>query len=151
MKKIWLLFFLFPLFATAQLDFESYRGKLNFVELPAVKEVVSNPFLNAKPNKSTGSLRKLPSIRLSKDNFREPVSVFDAMAASENFVKSDLKVTINPREYSVYGGNSSYPPDGSTRVTNSVYKDAARGFFYSDACPPYGICPRCAPYRIGRY
>lgn len=151
MKKIWLIIVLFPLCATAQLDFESYKGKLNFIDLPVIKEVVTNPFLDANPTKTDNQLRKLPSFRLSKDNFREPVSVFDAMAASENYIKSDLKVTIDPREYNIYGGNNQYSPDGSTKVTNSVYKDAASGFFYSDSCPPYGICPRCAPYRIGRY
>lgn len=151
MKKIWLIIFLFPVLATAQLDFESYKGKLNFVELPIIKEVVSNPFLDAKPASTNNQLRRLPSFRLNKENFREPVSVFDAMAASENYVKSDLKVTIDPREYGLSGGNSRYTPDGATKVTNTVYKDAASGFFYSDSCPPHGICPRCAPYRIGRY
>lgn len=150
MKKLFFILVLFPLLAFGQLDFESYKGKLNFVDLPAVQEVVTNPFLSAKPTKTNNSLRKLPSFRLSKDNFREPVSVFDAMAASQQYVKSDLKINIDPKEYTVYGGNSNYAPDGSTKVKNSVYKDAS-GFYYSDSCPPYGICPRCAPYRIGRY
>lgn len=149
MKRIWFLIYLLPFLATAQLDFESYKGKLNFVDLPPVQEVVSNPFLEAKP-KGTNNLRKLPSFRLNKENYREPVSVFEAMASSEKYVKSDIEISINPKEYGIYG-NSNYSPDSSTKVTNSVYKDAGRGFFYSDSCPPYGICARCAPYRIGRY
>lgn len=150
MKRIWLLILLFPLFASAQLDFESYKGKLNFVELPIIQEVVSNPFLEAKPT-TKSSIRKLPSFRLSKNNYREPVSVFDAMTASESYIKSDLKINIDSREYGVYSGNSGYTPDSSTKVNNTVYKDASRGFLFADSCPPYGICPRCAPYRIGRY
>lgn len=148
---MWLLILLFPLFASAQLDFESNKGKLNFVELPAIQEVVSNPFLETRPTTPKNNIKKLPSFRLSKDNYREPVSVFDAMTASDSYVKSDLKINIDPREYGVYGGNSGYAPDSSTKVKNTVYKDASRGFLFADSCPPYGICPRCAPYRIGRY
>jgi len=151
MKKVWLLILLFPFLASAQLDFESYKGKLNFVELPVIQEVVSNPFLDAKPKTTRNNVQKLPSFRLNKNNYREPVSVFDAMVASESYVESDLKITIDPREYGVYGGNSSYAPDASTKVQNTVYKDASRGFLFADSCPPYGVCARCAPYRIGRY
>lgn len=154
MKKLWVLFLFIPFLASAQLEFESYIGKLDFVELPEIKEVVSNPFLAGKPTRTDNTLRKLPSFRLSKDNFREPVSVFDAMAASETYVKSTLEVKIDPREYSVYGGNngnSKYTPDTSTKVTNSVYKDASHGFYFIDTCPPNRFCPRCAPYRFGRY
>jgi len=151
MKKVWLLVLLFPFLASAQLDFESYKGKLNFVELPVIQEVVSNPFLDAKPKNTQNNTQKLPSFRLNKNNYREPVSVFDAMEASESYVKSDIKINIDPREYGVYGGNSSYIPDAATKVENTVYQDAGRGFLFADSCPPYGVCPRCAPYRIGRY
>lgn len=150
MKQLLLLLLFFPLLATAQLDFESYRGKLNFVDLPPVENVVSNPFLEASPT-TTARLRKLPSFRLNKNNFRESVSFYDAMMASESYVKSNIEVNIDPREYGVYGGNSRYAPDANSKVTNTAYREATRGFLFADSCPPYGICPRCAPYRLGRY
>lgn len=149
MKRLLLLLLFFPLVASAQLDFESYKGKLQFVDLPPIENVVGNPFLEVTPI-STKNLQKLPSFRLNKNNFREPVGFYDAMISSENYVKSNLEINIDPKEYGVYGGNSRYTADGSTKVSNSAYKEATRGFLFADSCPPYGICPRCAPSRIGR-
>ena len=58
---------------------------------------------------------------------------------------------IYPKYESLVYGNRSYNPDGSTKVKNIAYKDASRGFLFADSCPPYGVCPRCAPYRINGY
>lgn len=151
MKKILFLIFLFPLALSAQLDLEKYRGKLNYVDLPIVEDVVGNPFLNSGPVVKNNRLRKLPSFRLSKQNFREPVGMLEAITASENYKKpSDITLNINPKDYGVYGGNSRYSSDASSKVKNEAYREATRGFYVADACPPFGICPRCAPYRIGR-
>lgn len=148
MKKLLFLLFLIPLFGSAQLDFESQKGKLNFVELPVVPNVVDSPlFLQSSTLKNTSG--KLPSFRLNKKNFREPVSVFDAMAASQSYVNSELQINLNAKEFGIYAGSSSYTPDSSTKVKNIAYKDASRGFLFADSCPPNGICPRCAPYRMG--
>ena len=148
MKKLLFLLLFLPLIASAQLDLESFKGKLNFVELPIVPNVVESP-MTFKSSETNNTSRRLPSFRLSKKNYREPVSVFDAMAASESYVKSDIQLNMNSKEYGLYGGSSSYSADSSTKVKNLVYKDAARGFYFADSCPPNGICPRCAPYRMG--
>ena len=148
MKKLLFLLLFLPIIASAQLDFESYKGKLNFVELPVVPNVVESPLL-VQTSGTNNTSRRLPSFRLSKKNYREPVSVFDAMAASESYVKSDIQLNMNSKEYGLYGGSSSYSADSSTKVKNIAYKDAARGFLFADSCPPNGICPRCAPYRMG--
>lgn len=147
MKK-WLFFlFLFPLAVSAQLDFESYKGKLNFVELPVVPDVFDTPVSILKSKTAT---TRFSNFQLNRQNFREPVNMMEAMIATESFQESSIELSIDPREYGVYGGNSSYSADSSTRVKNTVYKDAARGFFVADHCPPFGMCPRCAPYRMGR-
>lgn len=148
MKKWIFIFFLFPLAVSAQLEFESYKGKLNFVELPVVPNVFDSPvsILQSKANTSSS---RFSNFQLNRQNFREPVNMMEAMIASESYQDSSIELSINPREYGVYGGNSSYSADGATRVKNTAYKDAARGFFVADHCPPFGLCPRCAPYRIG--
>lgn len=148
MKNLLFLLLFFPLIASAQLNFESYKGKLNFVELPVVQNVVASP-LSFQSNEVSNNSRRLPSFKLSKKNYREPVSVFEAMAAAESYVKSDLQLNLNAKEFGIYAGSSSYSSDSSTKVKNVAYKDATRGFLFADSCPPNGICPRCAPYRMG--
>lgn len=148
MKRLLLLLLFFPLIATAQLDFESYSGKLDLAVLPEIENLGSwslsnnSGFLIKNPN-------KLPSFKLSKNNYREPVNMLEAMASAENYVESDIKISLDPKSLGIYGGNSNYNADGSTKVRNTVYKDASRGFWFAGSCPPHGICPRCAPYRMG--
>ncbi|HLV93253.1 MAG TPA: hypothetical protein VKX34_09035 [Aequorivita sp.] len=149
MKRLLFLLFFLPLIGSAQLDFESYKGKLNFVELPVVPDVIESPLFAQSDNTSSNTSRRLPSFKLSKKNYREPVSVFEAMAEAESYVKSDIELNLNAKSYGISGGNSSYSSDGSTKVKNIAYKDASRGFLFADTCPPNGICPRCAPYRMG--
>lgn len=74
----------------------------------------------------------------------------EAIATNQSYVKSDIQISLDPRELGIYGGSSSYQADGSSKVKNIAYKDAARGFFVGESCPPNGICPRCAPMRMGR-
>lgn len=145
MKKILLLLLFFPLMVSAQLDFETYKGKLNFIELPAVNTL---PELPTILERSVSSSNPFSVFRLNRQNFREPVSMMDAMMAMEQTPQSNLQINIDPREYGVLGGSSSYTPDGSTQVKNAAYKEASRGFYVADTCPPFGICPRCAPYKL---
>lgn len=149
MKKIFLLLLLFPMLVSAQFDLETFKGKMNVISLPVVEKATDSPLIS-----DLGFVRKyskkLPSFRLSKENYRQPVSMFEAMAASENYVESKIKISLDPSELGIYGGNSNYSADGSTKVKNIVYKDAGSNFLTSDACPPHGFCARCAPYRMGR-
>lgn len=144
MKKILFILFLFPLMLSAQLDVETYMGRLNFVELPLVEEAFVLP---SRLEKSASPDNPFSVFRLNRQNFREPVSMMDAFLMEEQTKKSSIELNIDPRSYGVFAGNSSYTPDGSTKINNSAYKEAARGFYVTDNCPPFGICPRCAPYR----
>lgn len=148
MKKLLFLLFFIPLLGTAQLDLESFKGKLGFLELPVVQNVVDSPLL-LKSTGSSSTYRKFPSFGLSKKNYREPVNVFEAMVASESYIKSGIKVDLDAAQYGIYAGSSNYSADSSTKVKNIAYKEAGRGFYFTDSCPPNGICPRCAPYRMG--
>lgn len=139
MKKLLFLLLIFPLVASAQLDFESNKYKLDFVKLPEIESLMTNS-LPSDSNFSNKYSKKLPSFKLSKENYREPVSMFEAMAANENYVQSNIQISLDPREYGVYGGNSSYTADGSTSVRNIAYKES-RGF----------LRPELMPYSYGYY
>src|SRR5690554_4463683 len=120
MKRLVFLLIFFPLFAFSQLDLESNRARFNMVPLPALE----SPMLTPMPNKIDfldNQSRKLPSFRLSKENFREPVSMAEAMLTAENYVESRIQVSLNAKNYGIYAGNSSYSADGSTKVKNIVY------------------------------
>lgn len=149
MKKFLFLILLFPLFVSAQFDLESNKERLNVVFLPEIENLVTNTSLS-NIDFSIKKKAKLPSFRMNTQNYREPVNMTEAIANNQSYVKSDLQISLDPRELGIYGGSSSYQADGSTKVKNIAYKDAARGFFFAESCPPNGICPRCAPTRMGR-
>ncbi len=139
MKKLLFLLLLFPLITSAQLDFETNKFKLDFVKLPELESLLtaSLPF-NSKFSEK--KLNKLPSFKMNKENYRQPVSMFDAMATNESYIKSDIKISLDPREYGVYGGNSRYSADGSTSVNNIAYKES-RAY----------LRPELMPYSYGFY
>lgn len=147
MKKLLFLLLFFPLIASAQLDFETNKYKLDFVKLPEIESLMSTP-INSKSDFSKKYSKKLPSFKLSKENYREAVSMLDVMATHEGYVKSDLKISLDPKEYGVYGGNSSYSADGSTSVKNISYKES-RSYLRPELMPYYGFYQR--PQRSGFY
>ncbi len=148
MKNLLFLLLIFPLIASAQLDFESNKFKLDFVKLPEIESLMTNS-LPSDSNFSNNYSKKLPSFKLSKENYREPVSMFEAMATNESYVQSNIQISLDPREYGVYGGNSGYIADGSTSVRNIAYKES-RGFLRPELMPySYGIYQR--PRRSGFY
>ncbi|AFL82042.1 hypothetical protein Aeqsu_2587 [Aequorivita sublithincola DSM 14238] len=148
MKKLLFLLLIFPLIASAQLDFETNKYKLDFVKLPEIESLMSTP-INSNSDFSAKYSKKLPSFKLSKENYREAVSMLDVMATHEGYVKSDLKISLDPKEYGVYGGNSSYSADGSTAVKNISYKES-RSYLRPELMPySYGFYQR--PRRSGFY
>ncbi|MDC8001602.1 hypothetical protein POV26_11180 [Aequorivita todarodis] len=149
MKKLLFLLLLFPLMASAQLDFESNKFKLDYVKLPEIESLMSTSLLSNSDFFKKNST-KLPSFKMDKNNYREPVSMYDAMAASQNYSKSNIQISLDPTEYGVYGGNSSYSVDGSTAVRNIAYKES-RGYLRPELMPySYGFYQR-PPRRSGFY
>ncbi len=133
MKKLLFILLLLPLITFAQLDFESNKFKLDVVKLPQIESLMTSS-LPSNSNFSNKYSKKLPSFKLSKENYREPVSMFDVMATNQSYVKSDIQISLDPSEYGVYGGNSSYSADGSTSVKNIAYKES-RGFLRPELMP----------------
>lgn len=144
MKKIFYTVFLFPALMWAQLDFESYKGKLDFVKLPEIESVSQSPLLSS--HNFLQSQKRLPSFQLNRENYREPVPMLEALIASENPVRSSIQINLDPRAYGIYTRSHKDSPDKSTRVQNRVYEDASRNTFYRD---PYWWNYRHYPYRTG--
>ncbi len=141
MKKLLFLILIFPLIASAQLDFESNKFKLDVVKLPEIESLMTTS-LPSNSNFSNKYSKKLPSFKLSKENYREPVSMFEAISNAQQATPSSIQINMDPREYGIYGGNSSYAADGSTSVKNIAYKES-RGFLRTDLMPySYGYYTR---------
>lgn len=148
MKKLLFLLLILPLLSSAQVEFGSMGTKQDQVYFPAIKSLAPIPNSN-KLNFIKKNSRTFPTFRLSKENYRQPVSMSEYLASNDNYVESEIKTSLNAKNFGISTGNSSYSADGSTKVKNFVYKDASQGFLFSGACPPHGICPRCAPFRMG--
>lgn len=118
---------------------------------------METPMLTPMPNEIIflkKHTNKLPSFRLSKENYREPVSMSEAMSTTQNYVESNIQTNLNAKYYGISAGNSSYSADGSTKVRNIVYKDMSRGFNYPDFYTTngfgVGVYRSYSPYGIGR-
>ena len=156
MKKLLFLLLLFPIITSAQFDFDTNTFRLDFVKLPEVESLMTSS-LPSNSNFSNKYSKKLPSFKMNKENYREPVSMFEAVIASQYIQKSDITISLDPREYGVFTNNQNSNTDGATKVRNSVYEDASQPFLYSYPSynRPYrstgfGIYGGYSPYRYSR-
>lgn len=149
MKKQLILWFLFPLSVLAQYDFESRYFTIDAKSLPEVPELSAFD-INFGPKRDF-SIRNITDFnKVTSNNYWEAVDMAAAIEKQEKFkTNNNYNVEALQQQYYAFGGNAQYNPDGSTKVTNFVYKEQ-RGLDMLDPCPPFGICARCAPYRVGR-
>ena len=139
----------------AQYDFDSRYFTINASSLPEVGPVndftkpasfASKFSLDAAPTIVNGAT---PSFKLTTQNYRTQVDMATAVTQLTKFVNTATEVTpIQARAYG-FTGFSGYGADKSSGVKNMVYKEQ-KGLNLLDPCPPIGICPRCAPYKIAR-
>lgn len=149
------LLLLLPSLGFAQYDFDSRYFTINATSLPEINPV--NDFTKAASFASKFSLDEAPEIvnedvtsfKLTAKNYRTTVDMATAVTQRTKFVNTDTKVT--PIQAKTYGFTafSGYSTDKSSGVKNTVYKEQ-KGLNLLDPCPPIGICPRCAPYKIAR-
>ncbi|OAD91339.1 hypothetical protein A7A78_12325 [Aequorivita soesokkakensis] len=139
MKKLLFIILFFPLIAAAQLDFESNKFKLDVVKLPEIESLMTTS-LPSNSNFTNKYSNKIPSFKLSKENYREPVSMFEAISSYQQ-PTSNIQISLDPREYGVFGGNSSYSADSATSVKNIAYKES-RGFLRPELIYPYNYYQR---------
>lgn len=140
MKKILVLVLtLLPLLSWAQFDFETRYFTIDATSLPEVNVLETFMELN-----SNSFFTKLPEFKMNNDNYQKEVNMGEVLYASEKFVNSNYEVkAIEAKNFGF--STSQYKADASSAVKNFVYKPAS-----GDPCPPFGICAKCAPYRVGR-
>lgn len=147
MSKWIFILVLCPWVGLAQYDFDSRYFTINAESLPEIEDLTSSSFtLNKAPLLAT----KLKTFQMNAENYRQPVDMAAVVNDNQKFIQR--KVDVLPLQLKALGikpGNGLYQSDGSSGVKNIVYKEV-RGLDILNPCPPFGICPRCAPYRVGR-
>lgn len=149
MKKLLFILAFLPLNLLAQYDFESRYFTINAASLPEVPELSAFD-IDFGPKRDF-SIRNITDFnKVTENNYWQAVDMAAAIEKQDRF-KSNTNYNVDAlqQKYAAFGGNAQYNPDGSTKVTNFVYKEQ-RGLDMLDPCPPFGICGRCAPFRVGR-
>ncbi len=143
--KTWsFVLLLLPLVAFGQLDFESRYFTITSKLLPEVEALStftfdSTPFVK----------RTLNEFQMNVSNYRKLVDMVSVVNKENMYVRDNVDIDAIQAEFYSFGIPTSYLSDGTTRVTNTVYKEM-KGLYILNSCPPFGICSRCAPYRVGR-
>ena len=140
MRKYFLYIVLFiPILTWAQYDFETRYFTIGENSLPEVN--VLETFTEVNNN---SFLTKLPDFKMNNDNFQKEVNMGEVLYDSEKYVNSNYQVkALETKNYGF--STAQYEDDASSAVKNIVYKPSS-----GDPCPPFGICAKCAPYRVGR-
>ena len=154
-KQLIFILIILPVLAQAQFDFDSRYFTINAASLPEAPKLNETVELKKLSEETSTSFTldntptfaaTLNSFKINASNYWQPVDMMGALNTVENYVDTTLDVApLKSQNY----GFSGYAADGSTKVKNMVYKEV-RGLDLLDPCPPFGICPRCAPYRAAR-
>ncbi len=150
MKKICYILFLFPLVVWSQYDFETRYFSINATALPDMPEEYSvNLSFESTPKFQKKSINDF--FKVTVENYYEPVSMSEAYEETMQYRdNSSVSAEQLQSQYgTITGGTAQYGADGASKVKNTVYKEQ-RGLSFLDPCPPFGVCSRCAPYRVGR-
>ncbi len=137
--------FILPLTLFSQDDFSTRYYTFNSQSLPQLEELSVYNLKADAPFEKIG----LNYFRMNVNNYRESVDMVGAIEKEMDYVSSYVNVKEIQSEFFSFGAQQNYRSDGKTRVNNTVYKEM-RGLDLMDPCPPFGICSRCAPYRVGR-
>ncbi len=130
-----------PSYVVAQRDFEKRFFTIDATSLP---EVESLSRVSLKKENAFTSQFTLPDFKQKNNTYWQAVDMVSATKNQKNFSAYKYPVpTLNGYELIP----DEYISDGKTRVKNTVQKNIF-GLDILDTCPPGGICPRCAPYRL---
>ncbi len=144
MKTLFFILCLLPLTAFAQLGLESRCYKVTMESLPKVEELSTFTF-----NKTPFVKRSLNEFEMNASNYQRTVDMASTVAGDNTYQRSNVNIDELQSKFYNLSTPSSFQSDGTTRTKNTVYKEM-RGLEFVNACPPFGVCARCAPYRIGR-
>lgn len=147
MKTLHYILFLLPLSLMAQYDFETRYFTINATSLPELEKLSS--FDVSFASKKDFSVKSITEYnKVTVDNYRTNVDMVSAFEKESSFTNSEYNAQFLNRKYTSQGV-VQYERGASTKVENTVYQEQ-RGLFFMDACPPFGVCPRCAAFRGGR-
>ena len=135
-----------PLLALGQNDFDTRYFTINSESLPSVEELT---IVNFDPPLKQEKTNLKNFFNISVDNYRSSVDMAGAIADDLQPTRSFVDIQEIQSDFYGFGADPNYRSDGKTRVKNTVYREM-RGLSLLDPCPPFGICGRCAPYRVGR-
>ncbi|MBX2827377.1 MAG: hypothetical protein KTR22_04410 [Flavobacteriaceae bacterium] len=149
MKKLCYILFLLPILAWSQYDFETRYFTIDATSLPSMPDEFSlNLDFEGTPNFERKTMKDF--FKVTVENYYQPVAMSEAYSETLQYRNSDITAEDLQAQYGrVSGGTAQYGADGATKVKNVVYKEQ-RGLDFLDPCPPFGVCGRCAPYRLGR-
>jgi len=143
-KGLYILLFVSGI-AQAQYDIDTRYFTINAESLPAME--LSDEFnFSLKKGPKMFSDLALPTSKITAENYWQSVNMMDVIENEKTFV--DTKSQALSLNGIRYGLNNTTSAPGK-ELTNFVYKEA-NGLDLIDPCPPFGICHRCAPYRISR-
>ena len=147
MRKGLFLLAMLPWMVSAQFDLDTRYFTINSESLPVIEDFSESSFsLDNAPVLS----KKIKTLRMTTENYRQPVEMATAIMDNQKFIQRKVDVVTLQQKF--FGNSNSkipYNSVGTSGVKNIAYKEV-RGLDLLDPCPPIGICPRCAPYRIGR-
>lgn len=144
MKKCLILIILFPLTLIGQLDLDTRYFTITQQSLPEVEALSTFTF-----EKTPFVKRSLNEFEMNAVNYRKAVDMASVVNEDANYEQKYVNVKAIQSEFYGFGAPNTYQSDGTTRTKNIVYKEM-RGLEFVGTCPPFGVCARCAPYRIGR-
>ncbi|MDC8004632.1 hypothetical protein POV27_11275 [Aureisphaera galaxeae] len=148
MKKLCYFLLFLPALVWGQYDFETRYFKIDATSLP---DTSLEPSLDLDFDSTPKFQKSIQDyFKVTVDNYYQPVSMTEAYAQTNEYQNNGISAEELQAQYGNYsGGTAQYGADGATKVKNTVYKEQ-RGLDFLDPCPPFGVCARCAPYRIGR-
>lgn len=130
--------------ALAQLDLETRYFQFSEQSLPEVTELSTFTF-----NDTPFVKRSLNEFEMNATNYRSAVDMASAVNDNSTYETRNVNVQALQSKFYSWSTPTAYQSDGKTRTKNTVYQEM-RGLEFVNTCPPFGVCARCAPYRIGR-
>jgi hypothetical protein len=127
------------------MDFETRYFTINAESLPAM-EISDEYNFSIKKGPKTFADLPLPSSKITAQNYWQSVDMMAVITNEQTFVDTKSQaLSLNGIRYGFSDADSA----AGKPLTNFVYKEA-NGLDMFDPCPPFGICSRCAPFRVSR-
>lgn len=143
-KGLYILLFVTGL-VHAQYDLDTRYFTIDAESLPAM-EVSEEYNFSIKKGPKLFSDLPLPTSKITAQNYWQSVNMMEVIEKEKTFVDTKSQaLSLNGIRYGFSDSNA----ERGGKLTNFVYKES-NGLSLIDPCPPFGICPRCAPYRVSR-